>query len=327
MLLDADGRCSPRRERRRHRQRTRRARGGLRRLVADWPKVPAIMAGMVGSRQGWREAAYVPCPATPAALAGKRPPLRDERRPADRHRPGRDAARSATRDGDVIRGEETQIVGLARPRAGVRRRRDPPRHPLEMGDGRRRRDRRFPDLSSPARCSSSCRATRSSATRWRKAAAISRRAPDFALAVRRTAEDGLPFLAAIFSVRARQLLDGVAARGQPRLSLRPGHRRRDRGGASRRPADAGRARSASSGSQSLARAYRPGLRDRSGTRREALDGDEMVIDGPRSTSPARSASCRRGARDDACDLRRPPAAHRHPPRHHAGRGRGRCWRR
>ncbi len=31
-------------------------------LVAGWPAVPAIMAGMVGSRQGWREAAYVPCP-------------------------------------------------------------------------------------------------------------------------------------------------------------------------------------------------------------------------------------------------------------------------
>ena len=34
--------------------------------------------------------------------------------------------------------------------------------------------------------------------------------PDFALAVRRTAKEGLPFLAAIFSVRSRQLLDAVA---------------------------------------------------------------------------------------------------------------------
>ncbi|MEQ9691630.1 MAG: 2-dehydro-3-deoxygalactonokinase, partial [Bauldia litoralis] len=25
------------------------------RLVADWPQVPALMAGMIGSRQGWRE--------------------------------------------------------------------------------------------------------------------------------------------------------------------------------------------------------------------------------------------------------------------------------
>src|SRR5262249_43523195 len=28
-------------------------------LVEGWPKVPAILAGMVGSRQGWREAPYV----------------------------------------------------------------------------------------------------------------------------------------------------------------------------------------------------------------------------------------------------------------------------
>jgi 2-dehydro-3-deoxygalactonokinase len=34
--------------------------------------------------------------------------------------------------------------------------------------------------------------------------------PDFDLAVRRTAEESLPFLAAIFSVRARQLLGKVA---------------------------------------------------------------------------------------------------------------------
>ena len=38
-------------------------------LTAGWPRVPALMAGMVGSRQGWREAAYVPVPATSAALA------------------------------------------------------------------------------------------------------------------------------------------------------------------------------------------------------------------------------------------------------------------
>ena len=39
------------------------------RLVEDWPAAPAIMAGMVGSRQGWREATYVPCPATPEAIS------------------------------------------------------------------------------------------------------------------------------------------------------------------------------------------------------------------------------------------------------------------
>ena len=39
------------------------------RLVSDWPTVPAIMAGMVGSRQGWREAPYAACPATPKSIA------------------------------------------------------------------------------------------------------------------------------------------------------------------------------------------------------------------------------------------------------------------
>src|SRR6185295_6783185 len=39
--------------------------------VAGWPAVPAIMAGMIGSRQGWCEAAYVPCPTTPALLAAQ----------------------------------------------------------------------------------------------------------------------------------------------------------------------------------------------------------------------------------------------------------------
>ena len=41
----------------------------FRRLTAGWPEVPAIMAGMIGSRQGWHEAAYLPCPAATDALA------------------------------------------------------------------------------------------------------------------------------------------------------------------------------------------------------------------------------------------------------------------
>jgi 2-dehydro-3-deoxygalactonokinase len=33
-----------------------------------WPSVPAIAAGMIGSRQGWREVPYVDCPTDPAGL-------------------------------------------------------------------------------------------------------------------------------------------------------------------------------------------------------------------------------------------------------------------
>jgi len=177
------------------------------RLVAEWPKVPAIMAGMVGSRQGWREAAYLPCPASPLAIAEKL--LRFDTSG------GRPVAivpglmlLSAERDGDIIRGEETQVVGLidsepdfvgvailpgthskwVRVAAGTATdfqtfltgemfdllaHHSFLRHSVAEGGG---------DLSA---------------------------APDFALAVKRVAEDGLPFLGAIFSVRARQILDGV----------------------------------------------------------------------------------------------------------------------
>ncbi|SHE77400.1 2-dehydro-3-deoxygalactonokinase [Loktanella atrilutea] len=74
----------------------------LDRLTADWPRVPVIACGMVGSRQGWAEAAYtaVPCP-----------PLSDNLTPAgDRTHiiPGLKQASPA----DVMRGEETQIAGF-----------------------------------------------------------------------------------------------------------------------------------------------------------------------------------------------------------------------
>src|SRR5581483_10049550 len=81
------------------------------RLVADWPKVPAILAGMIGSRQGWREAPYAECPADAAALAAKALRFTSGEGRAVAIIPGV-MLRDAQRDGDVIRGEETQIVGL-----------------------------------------------------------------------------------------------------------------------------------------------------------------------------------------------------------------------
>lgn len=43
-------------------------------IAGEWrsrePAVPVVAAGMVGSRQGWREAPYVECPADAAAIAG-----------------------------------------------------------------------------------------------------------------------------------------------------------------------------------------------------------------------------------------------------------------
>jgi 2-dehydro-3-deoxygalactonokinase len=69
--------------------------------------VPILMSGMIGSRQGWIEAPYVFCPADIAALADHLKPV-----------PGINAQivpgvalREASGRCDVMRGEETQILG------------------------------------------------------------------------------------------------------------------------------------------------------------------------------------------------------------------------
>lgn len=69
-----------------------------------------LLSGMIGSRQGWQEAPYVPCPAGIAELAGAVTEVPFEGA-AIRLVPG---ISSADPDGvpDVIRGEETKIVGL-----------------------------------------------------------------------------------------------------------------------------------------------------------------------------------------------------------------------
>lgn len=78
-------------------------------VAGDWRAehagLPVLACGMVGSQHGWREAAYAPCPADAAALAAQTLHLADE---GVRIVPG------LMHDGlqpDVMRGEETQIVG------------------------------------------------------------------------------------------------------------------------------------------------------------------------------------------------------------------------
>jgi 2-dehydro-3-deoxygalactonokinase len=74
--------------------------------------IPVVMSGMIGSRQGWLEAPYVTCPAGPADLAAGLVPLAAEGMDI-RIVPGVETATMAMRD--VMRGEETQILGaLAR---------------------------------------------------------------------------------------------------------------------------------------------------------------------------------------------------------------------
>lgn len=81
----------------------------LRALLVGWDTVPVVMCGMVGARQGWIEAAYAPVPGVLSAL------------PAMAVRaPGLDVpayilpglAQNADGACDVMRGEETQLLGL-----------------------------------------------------------------------------------------------------------------------------------------------------------------------------------------------------------------------
>jgi len=81
--------------------------------VQDWIEAgeqPIVMSGMIGSRQGWVEAPYVPCPAGLEAIAGAMKEVQWL------GRRGFIAPGLSTRDGDgvpdVMRGEETQILGV-----------------------------------------------------------------------------------------------------------------------------------------------------------------------------------------------------------------------
>lgn len=85
-------------------------------LLGEWldqfADLPIILAGMVGSREGWVEAPYVRCPATMAEIAAACSPL--EVAPGRRGTivPGLSCV-SETGAFDVMRGEEIQIFGAA----------------------------------------------------------------------------------------------------------------------------------------------------------------------------------------------------------------------
>lgn len=118
-LVSADGAAM---ETRRHDLGILRVAGGdfaaaFAQIVGDWRAMdlPTLMCGMIGSRQGWVEAPYIPCPADPGDLA--------------RHLvavPGQERAwivpGVSLEDGprrDVMRGEETQIVGALGQGTGI----------------------------------------------------------------------------------------------------------------------------------------------------------------------------------------------------------------
>jgi 2-dehydro-3-deoxygalactonokinase len=96
--------------------------GALDETVKSWlplpPGLPIVACGMIGSRQGWREAPYVACPAGAADVA--RGMIAVEWR--DGHRvlliPGI-SCRDSQGVPDVIRGEETQIFGAVAGDSGL----------------------------------------------------------------------------------------------------------------------------------------------------------------------------------------------------------------
>jgi 2-dehydro-3-deoxygalactonokinase len=84
----------------------------LLRQVGDWiadGEWRVLMSGMIGSRQGWQEVSYVPCPAGPAEIIAGLATV-----PCDgaelRLVPGIACADNAGTP-EVMRGEETQILG------------------------------------------------------------------------------------------------------------------------------------------------------------------------------------------------------------------------
>lgn len=72
--------------------------------------LPIIICGMAGARQGWKEAGYLETPAKLAAIPGKAIAVPDVDRDI-RILPG--LAQRDERQPDVMRGEETQLLGAA----------------------------------------------------------------------------------------------------------------------------------------------------------------------------------------------------------------------
>lgn len=83
----------------------------LHNLLGDWSDDPAprIACGMIGSRQGWREAPYVSCPASLDALASGLVEV------AGLHIVPGLITRDSRGIPDVLRGEETQLLGAIAP--------------------------------------------------------------------------------------------------------------------------------------------------------------------------------------------------------------------
>ncbi len=83
----------------------------LQSFAGDWltSGVPVIMSGMVGSRTGWREAPYLETPVDLTQISHRLTEIADFAGGIVRIVPG--IARNQPHGGDVMRGEESQILG------------------------------------------------------------------------------------------------------------------------------------------------------------------------------------------------------------------------
>jgi 2-dehydro-3-deoxygalactonokinase len=184
----------------------------FRRLIGAWlaqhPALPILASGMVGSRNGWREAPYVKCPADPRAIARNLVAIE-----ADGRRvlivPGLSYEDETGRP-DVMRGEEVEILGIAD--AGARLVVLPGSHSkwAVVEDGRVARFKTFVtgELFAAIRDHTLIGA-------FARAAAPEPLGPAFALGVRRGAsaargEDGDGLIGALFSARSLPLMGKLA---------------------------------------------------------------------------------------------------------------------
>jgi len=85
-------------------------------VVAPWlegERLPILMSGMVGARQGWVEAPYVGLPAAPEDLARQTVAVDDRSPGGVAIIPGLAKAPAPPAFADVMRGEETEVFGAA----------------------------------------------------------------------------------------------------------------------------------------------------------------------------------------------------------------------
>ena len=89
--------------------------GALRTCCADWlaasPQAVLIASGMIGSKQGWREAPYCACPADAAAIARAMATVTLDDGRMLHIVPGVSFVDPVSGVPDVMRGEETQLIG------------------------------------------------------------------------------------------------------------------------------------------------------------------------------------------------------------------------